>query len=92
MSLLFLLLNIAMDDEEDLDMKVKPMKKIKESRDGNGIALDPFGLATYKMQGSIWDSQDRDRVVALSSVADSWIKQLQVQHHDFNYFMRMRCG
>ncbi|ERN10207.1 uncharacterized protein LOC18438379 [Amborella trichopoda] len=64
-------------------------------RKGN-IALPPFGLATYKMMGSnnLWmngsgesSSRDQDRIISLMSAADSWLKQLRVQHHDFNYFV-----
>ncbi|KAF3781475.1 hypothetical protein EJ110_NYTH36919 [Nymphaea thermarum] len=55
----------------------------------NGIALPPFGLATYKMQGNLWlnpERRDQERLVALLSAAGSWLKQLGAQHHDFNYF------
>ncbi|CAN6463320.1 unnamed protein product [Victoria cruziana] len=55
----------------------------------NIIALPPFGLATYKMQGRLWlnaERGDQERLVALLSAADSWLKQLGAQHHDFNYF------
>lgn len=61
---------------------------------GEGMSLRPFGLATYKMQGNVWVSgnygRDQERLVSLSSVADSWLKQLRVSHHDFNYFMGIR--
>ncbi|XP_068646034.1 uncharacterized protein [Aristolochia californica] len=55
----------------------------------DGIALPPFGLATYKMQGSVWinsEAGDQEKLVSLYSAADSWLKQLRVEHHDFNYF------
>ncbi|XP_068639876.1 uncharacterized protein [Aristolochia californica] len=56
-----------------------------------GIALSPFGLATYKLHGSLWipgeNGRDQERLVSLLSAADSWLKQLRVQHHDFNYFL-----
>lgn len=75
------------DDAESLEMKKKK---------GESISLPPFGLATYKMQGDVWVSdksgRDRERLVSLLSVADSWLKQLRVQHHDFNYFMGVRHG
>ncbi|KAF5176492.1 Plant/protein [Thalictrum thalictroides] len=61
-----------------------------------GVTLSPFGLATYKMQGSVWVSaengQDEERLVSLYSAADSWLKQLGAQHHDFNYFTGIRYG
>ncbi|XP_058081769.1 uncharacterized protein LOC131229743 [Magnolia sinica] len=67
-------------------------KKPKEE----GIALPPFGLATYKMHRSLWASSDsggdQERLLSLLSAADSWLKQLRVQHHDFNYFAGIRHG
>ncbi|XP_010542885.1 PREDICTED: uncharacterized protein LOC104815957 [Tarenaya hassleriana] len=72
----------------------------EKGEDEGEMSLLPFGLATYKMQGSVWMSEedkghDQERLVSLLSVADSWLKQLRVQHHDFNYFcgvMSSRCG
>lgn len=65
----------------------------RKRKEGEGMALPAFGLATYKMQGNVWISgnygRDQERVVSLLSVADSWLKQLRVQHHDFNYFTGM---
>lgn len=66
----------------------------RKGKEGESISLAPFGLATYKMQGDVWISnkigQDRERVLSMVSVADSWLKQLRVQHHDFNYFIGVR--
>ncbi|XP_073299185.1 uncharacterized protein [Primulina huaijiensis] len=63
---------------------------------GESISLRPFGLATYKMQADVWISDknegDGERLAVLLSVADSWLKQLRVQHHDFNYFMGFQHG
>ncbi|KAG0498562.1 hypothetical protein HPP92_002861 [Vanilla planifolia] len=56
----------------------------------NCISLSPFGLATYKMQGDIWinpETMDHERMMTLYSAADSWLKQLRVHHHDFNFFV-----
>ncbi|XP_022725307.1 uncharacterized protein LOC111281845 [Durio zibethinus] len=80
-----------MDPEDDID---SPERKRKE---GESISLSPFGLATYKMQGgNVWVSgnygRDQERLLSLLSVADSWLKQLRVQHHDFNYFTGIRRG
>ncbi|XP_021717349.1 uncharacterized protein LOC110685184 isoform X1 [Chenopodium quinoa] len=81
-----------MDHDDDM---VAP-EWIRKRKEGEGIPLPAFGLATYKMQGSVWVSgrggRDQDRVVSLLSVADSWLKQLRVQHHDFNYFTGIRRG
>lgn len=77
------------DLEDDLDLG-------KKRKEGEGIPLPPFGLATYKMQGNVWvtdrSGRDQERLASLISVADSWLKQLGVQHHDFNYFMGIRHG
>ncbi|KAI5660812.1 hypothetical protein M9H77_20135 [Catharanthus roseus] len=81
------------DTELEGDMVHSLGKKRKE---GEGIPLPSFGLATYKMQGNVWVSdrsgRDQERLVSLLSVADSWLKQLGVQHHDFNYFTGIRRG
>ncbi|KAM0895778.1 hypothetical protein ACQ4PT_023597 [Festuca glaucescens] len=56
----------------------------------NTVSLSPFGLAANKIQGSLWTNPrtgDHKRMVSLFSAADSWLKQLGVQHHDFNYFI-----
>ena len=75
-----------MDLEDDIDENNVERKR----KEGDGISLPPFGLATYKMQGNVWVSgkcgRDQERLLSLLSVADSWLKQLRVQHHDFNYF------
>lgn len=59
-------------------------KKSKSS-----ISLPPFGLATYKMQSDLWlnsDPYDYESISYLYSAAESWLKQLNVDHHDFNFF------
>ena len=64
----------------------------EESVVNKRITLPLFGLATYKMQGDVWlsrDHDDQERLASLCSVADSWLRQLRVQHHDFNYFCTM---
>lgn len=85
---------IELDMDQDEDMEAPEW--IKKRKEGEGIPLPAFGLATYKMQGTVWVSgrlgRDQDRVVSLWSVADSWLKQLRVQHHDFNYFTGIRRG
>ncbi|TYJ47831.1 hypothetical protein E1A91_A01G018600v1 [Gossypium mustelinum] len=79
--------------EDDIKLAGKNLKE----KEGN-ISLPPFGLATYKMQGDVWLSSsgcgggDQERLLSLLSVADSWLKQLSVQHHDFNYFLGIRRG
>ncbi|KAF3322346.1 hypothetical protein FCM35_KLT13487 [Carex littledalei] len=53
------------------------------------MSLPPFGLATYKVKGSLWlnsETGDKEMAASLYSAANSWLKQLGVQHHDFTYF------
>ncbi|KAI4341077.1 hypothetical protein MLD38_025847 [Melastoma candidum] len=86
----------------DLEDEIDSGKGKAKSKEGEGrSSLQPFGLATYKMQGNVWVSKkssgagggsdrEQDRLASLLSVADSWLKQLMVQHHDFNYFTGIR--
>ncbi|XP_062118073.1 uncharacterized protein LOC133831697 isoform X2 [Humulus lupulus] len=65
--------------------------KVSEKGNCGGISLPPFGLATYKMEGDLWLKPEAydyqyQRIVNLYSAADSWLKQLNVKHHDFNFF------
>ncbi|KAI5675251.1 hypothetical protein M9H77_06201 [Catharanthus roseus] len=60
-----------------------------ENKSENGIYLHPFGLATFRMQGDVWINQgknDHEILIDLHSAADSWLKQLNFDHHDFNFF------
>ncbi|XP_013613910.1 PREDICTED: uncharacterized protein LOC106320091 isoform X1 [Brassica oleracea var. oleracea] len=74
--------NVVVGDQEEIEC-------CEESVMNKRIPLPPFGLATYKMQGDLWGKTgfDQDRLVYLQSAADSWLKQLNVDHHDFNFFM-----
>ncbi|XP_042502416.1 uncharacterized protein LOC122079772 isoform X1 [Macadamia integrifolia] len=59
------------------------------------ISLPPFGLATYKMHGDLWvnpETADQERIISLLSAANSWLKQLRVQHHDYDYFVTHSFG
>ncbi|XP_027358327.1 uncharacterized protein LOC113867294 isoform X2 [Abrus precatorius] len=63
-------------------------EKYKKKESGY-VSLPPFGLATYKMQGDLWlnpEPYDNERISYLYSAADSWLKQLNVHHHDFIFF------
>ncbi|CAN8273601.1 unnamed protein product [Cochlearia groenlandica] len=62
-----------------LSSSFQDVQKVEKKR----ISIGAFGMATYKTQGKLWDN---DRLVCLLSVADSWLKQLRVKHHDFTYF------
>uniref|UniRef100_A0A0E0KT20 Uncharacterized protein n=1 Tax=Oryza punctata TaxID=4537 RepID=A0A0E0KT20_ORYPU len=54
------------------------------------LTLPPIGLATHKTDGDVWtnaDSGDQELTTSLVGAADSLLKKLDVQHHDFNYFL-----
>ncbi|KAK3035780.1 hypothetical protein RJ639_033509 [Escallonia herrerae] len=78
------------DDTMDNDEEAEDRLFEKSKGKGSGkIFLPPFGLATYKMQGDVWinsDASEYGRLIDLHSAADSWLKQLNVLHHDFNFF------
>ncbi|CAH1424086.1 unnamed protein product [Lactuca virosa] len=89
LSTCFLTYHTLSSSFQELDENGLSKRKRKE-----GICVPAFGLATYKMQGDVWISskQDQEKVVSFVSVADSWLRQLGVQHHDFNHFMGNRRG
>lgn len=65
-------------------------EKRTKTNNTHSIALPPFGLATYKMQGNLWlsaESVDQQRLESLLCAADSWLKQLGCRHPDFNFFV-----
>lgn len=80
----------------DMDLDDDLENGRRKRKEGESIPLPPFGLGTYKMQGDVWLSdrsgKDQEKLSSLLSAADSWLKQLGVQHHDFNYFMGIRRG
>lgn len=77
----------------DMELEDDPLStERKKRKEGERISLPPFGLASYKMFGDVWVSdkngRDQERLVSLFNIADSWLKQLSVDHHDFKYFAR----
>ncbi|XP_066345550.1 uncharacterized protein [Miscanthus floridulus] len=55
----------------------------------NHMALAPFGLATYKLDAKVWaspNSGDQEHISSLFDAAQSWLKEHNIHHHDFNYF------
>lgn len=78
----------------DLEEEGENVKSKREK--GEYLTLAPFALASYKLQGDVWISdkmgRGREKLFSMVGVADSWLKQLRVQHHDFNYFMGIRHG
>ncbi|XP_019441150.1 PREDICTED: uncharacterized protein LOC109346187 isoform X2 [Lupinus angustifolius] len=59
-----------------------------EKKNSDCICLSPFGLATYRFQGDVWlsPSHDNEKLSDLFGAAESWLKQINASHHDFNFF------
>lgn len=57
-----------------------------KKQEGGCISLFPFGLATYKMQKNVWSNTSNKVVSDLYNAADSRLKLLNADHHDFNFF------
>ncbi|KAM3397858.1 putative protein isoform X1 [Capsicum galapagoense] len=57
-------------------------------RKDDRISLLPFGLASYKMQSDIWinKAEAHRKFDNLQGAVDSWLKQLNFNHYDFNIF------
>lgn len=81
--------NVVEGDHSNNNKGEEETECFEESVINKRIPLPPFGLATYKMQGDLWGKTgfDKDRLVYLQSAADSWLKQLNVEHHDYNFFI-----
>ncbi|KAF8411188.1 hypothetical protein HHK36_003731 [Tetracentron sinense] len=96
LSTCFLTYHTLSSSFQDMDPEENTGITERKRKEGEGITLSPFGLATYKMKGSVWvageSGHDQERLMLLFSTADSWLKQLRVQHHDFNYFIGIRHG
>eukprot|EP01018_Ginkgo_biloba_P003773 Gb_15000 [translate_table: standard] len=55
------------------------------------IALEAFGLASYKLRGPTWTSagnSDKTYAASLMKCADAWLKQLNVRQPDYEFFCR----
>ncbi|KAJ4744960.1 plant/protein (DUF789) [Rhynchospora pubera] len=53
------------------------------------ISLPPFGLATLKAKGALWNNPetgDSALAASLHSAAGFWLQQVQAHHHDFDFF------
>lgn len=54
------------------------------------LSLPTFGLAFHKLKASVWDPDgvsEGQKANSLLRAADNWIRLLQVNHPDYNYFM-----
>ncbi|ONK73724.1 uncharacterized protein A4U43_C04F34600 [Asparagus officinalis] len=87
---------------EDFPQKIEKQNPSKSGRNGprykkvsREISIPSFGLASLKMQGSPWEiptSEDHNKFVNLYNAAESWLKQMGVQHHDFIFFRNRSSG
>lgn len=54
------------------------------------LSLPIFGLAFHKLKASVWDPDvvsEGQKANSLLRAADNWIRLLQVNHPDYNYFV-----
>ncbi|KAK4750844.1 hypothetical protein SAY87_004326 [Trapa incisa] len=64
---------------------------VEDDRDelSDEIWLSPYGIAAYKMRGDLWiksGTAEYAKFVNLQKAATSWLKQLNVYHHDSSFF------
>ncbi|THU62401.1 hypothetical protein C4D60_Mb01t04760 [Musa balbisiana] len=77
------------DSAKDYCPMVAITNKWEQKKGSNSVTLSPFGLSTYRMQGRIWrnpDTSDTEMMDNLYNAAQSWLMQLRVEHHDFEFF------
>jgi len=54
------------------------------------ISLPTFAMASYKLKGSIWTQNgvsESQVVNSLLQAADNWLRLLQVNHPDYQFFV-----
>ncbi|ESQ35302.1 hypothetical protein EUTSA_v10008018mg [Eutrema salsugineum] len=67
------------------------MCEVQPSESVEKTALPVFGLASYKLRGSVWTSikgSGHQLVNSLFQAADNWLRLHQVSHPDFIFFCR----
>lgn len=88
--------NSIKDEDEKLKSMISWEKKSAAKSKGNGrgeISFPPFAMATYKLFGRLWinpEISDKERIAGYLSAASTWLKKLEFQHNDFNFFMSRR--
>ncbi|CAN8312234.1 unnamed protein product [Cochlearia groenlandica] len=76
---------------QGVDNTTQSMSVVKPRESVGKIELPVFGLASYKMRGSVWNNingSGHQLVNSLFQAADSWLRLHQVKHPDFNFFCR----
>lgn len=79
-----------LEKEEEQGQCCAGEEKRSGSRKEEIYSLPPFAVVTYKMFGRLWinpKTSDQDIIMCQQTAACYWLKQLQFQHHDFNFFM-----
>lgn len=63
-------------------------EEVENTENGQALDLSPFGLATYKMLRDVWirHEDDDEKIQDFESAASSWLSQLHIQQHDYNFF------
>lgn len=54
------------------------------------LSVPVFGLASYKLKGSIWTcngQHEQQQANSLLQAADNWLRLLNVEHPDFQFFL-----
>lgn len=70
--------------------KSVPVTPISNSGGSPKIALPVFGLASYKLKGTVWSTTancERQQATSLLQSADQWLRLHQVKHPDYDFFL-----
>ncbi|GMN65445.1 hypothetical protein TIFTF001_034510 [Ficus carica] len=80
-------------EEEHIEGISRRLKQEKGCSVKSEIPVPPFAVATYKLNGELWmnpETADQEKIASYLDAASSWLKLLNFQHHDFNFFMSRR--
>ncbi|WOL00029.1 hypothetical protein Cni_G08742 [Canna indica] len=80
---------VPRENAKDFSFAMSKTSRWEHNKAKTPIILSPFGLSTFKMQGSLWrnpETSDSETIESLNIAAQSWLKRLSVDHHDFNFF------
>ncbi|PWA36867.1 hypothetical protein CTI12_AA595760 [Artemisia annua] len=63
-------------------------EEVESTENRQVLDLSPFGLTTYKMLGDVWNchQDDDEKIQDFESAASSWLSQLNIHQHDYNFF------
>jgi len=69
--------------------KSVPVTPISNSGGSPKIALPVFGLASYKLKGTVWSTNDNceGQQADFLFQADQWLRSHQVKHPDYDFFL-----